>query len=121
MKRKTQSVADALHQQAKTNFLPEQIRELIFRARKATDDRILRLPQVREKVGRASATIWKDVSEGTFPPPVRIGPRAVGWKNSELQAWLEACSISSRSKQRLDMKAFVAALIASTGDVHAQP
>ncbi len=98
MKRSTQSVTNEIRRQAENNFLPEEIQELIVRTRRITDDRILRLPQVREKVGRANATIWKDVSEGTFPPPISIGPRAVGWYNSELSAWLEAWSIASRTK-----------------------
>lgn len=115
MKRSSQSVANVPRRQVENNFLPEEIQELIVRTRRITDDRILRLPQVREKVGRANATIWKDVSEGTLPPPVRIGPRAVGWRNSELLAWLEACSIASRTKQSVDMKAFVAQLIAPKG------
>lgn len=120
MKRSSQSVANVPRRQVENNFLPEEIQELIVRTRRITDDRILRLPQVREKVGRANATIWKDVSEGTLPPPISIGPRAVGWRNSELSAWLEAWSIASRTKQPVDMKAFVAQLIAPKGTENVQ-
>jgi len=115
MKRNTQSVTNASRHQTKNNFLPEEIQELIARTRRITDERILRLPQVREKVGRANATIWKDVSEGTLPPPISLGPRAVGWKSSELDAWIAAHEFASRSKTLVDMKAFVAQLIAPAG------
>lgn len=112
MKLSTQSVANEPCRQTVNNFLPEEIQELIVRTRRITDDRILRLPQVREKVGRANATIWKDVSEGTLPPPISIGSRAVGWKSSELDAWIAAHEFASRTKAHVDMKAFVAQLIA---------
>jgi len=112
MERNTQSAAKTPRHKAASLVLPDEIQNLIVRTRKITDDRILRLPHVREKVGRANATIWKDVSEGVFPPPVNIGPRAVGWRNSELTAWLEACSIATRTRQFIDMKAFIAQLIA---------
>ncbi|MCA9130899.1 MAG: AlpA family phage regulatory protein [Planctomycetales bacterium] len=120
MKRSTQPVANASRCPAESNFLSQEIQDLIVRTRRVTDDRVLRLPHVREKVGRANATIWKDVSEGTFPPPVRIGPRAVGWRNSELAAWLEACSIASRTRQPIDMKVFIAQLIAPKGTENVQ-
>lgn len=112
MKRSTKPVANTPRRQAENNFLPEEIQDLIVRTRRITDERVLRLPQVREKIGRANATIWKDVSEGTLPPPISLGPRAVGWKSSELDAWIAAHEFASRSKIPIDMKAFVAQLIA---------
>lgn len=112
MKRSTKPVANTPSRQAENNFLPEEIQDLIVLTRRITDNRVLRLPQVREKIGRANATIWKDVSEGTLPPPISIGPRAVGWKSSELDAWIAAHEFASRTKAPVDMKVFVAQLIA---------
>lgn len=112
MKRRSQSVANASIRQVENKFLPEEIQELIVVTRRITENRVLRLPQVREKIGRANATIWKDVSEGTLPPPISIGPRAVGWKSSELDAWIAAHEFASRTKAPVDMKTFVAQLIA---------
>lgn len=112
MKRRSQSVANASHHQVENKFLPEEIQELIVVTRRITENRVLRLPQVREKIGRANATIWKDVSEGTLLPPISIGPRAVGWKSSELDAWIAAHEFASRTKAPVDMKTFVAQLIA---------
>ena len=34
------------------------------------------------------STIYQRVREGTFPPPVNLGKRAVGWLASEVDAWL---------------------------------
>lgn len=90
----------------------KSLQELVQSARSTLNDRIWRLTQVSQITGRAKSTIWKDISKGIFPPPIRLGPRAVGWKNSEIQGWLEARSISSRSKQSIDMKEFVSMLTA---------
>jgi prophage regulatory protein len=51
-------------------------------------DRLLRLPQVREKVGLGRSAVYRLISEGLFPPGVRIGERAVAWRESDLDAWI---------------------------------
>ena len=50
--------------------------------------RLMRLPEVKAVTGLSRSTIYKTVSEGTFPRPVRINQRAVGWWEHEVQAWL---------------------------------
>jgi prophage regulatory protein len=50
---------------------------------------ILRLPAVKTRTGLSRSTIYLRVSEGTFPRPVSLGGRAVGWIDSEVQQWLE--------------------------------
>ena len=49
---------------------------------------ILRLPQVKGRVGLSRSSIYLAVSQGRFPQPVRLGDRAVGWLESEVEAWL---------------------------------
>ncbi|MDE3157089.1 MAG: AlpA family transcriptional regulator [Acidobacteriota bacterium] len=49
---------------------------------------ILRLPAVKARVGLSRSSIYKMVSAREFPTPVRLGPRAVGWLESEVEAWL---------------------------------
>ena len=51
--------------------------------------RLLRLPQVLELVGSGRSTLYAMVDRGEFPPPVRIGARAVAWRARDVQAWLE--------------------------------
>ena len=53
--------------------------------------KILRLPDVIDRVGFSRSTIYDFVSKGRFPVPVRIGVRAVGWLNSDIDAWINAC------------------------------
>ncbi len=103
--------------QRKAAPLPPELIWLIERARQIVGDRILRLPKLCDKIGRAPATVWGDVRKLTFPPPVRLGPRAVGWRESEVDAWLEARSFATRCTDNpLDIKLFVAELIALKGN-----
>lgn len=49
---------------------------------------ILRLPAVKSRTGLARSTIYLRASQGTFPKQVLLGDRAVGWVESEIEAWL---------------------------------
>ena len=51
--------------------------------------RILRLGDVTRLTGLSKATIYRQIHAGTFPRPVKLGPRAVGWFANEVQDWLE--------------------------------
>ena len=51
---------------------------------------ILRLPAVKARTGLSRSTIYHRVSCGTFPAPVPLGGRAVGWIEAEVHAWLTA-------------------------------
>jgi prophage regulatory protein len=50
--------------------------------------RILRLKDVIEKTGLARSTIYKYVDAGTFPKPIPLGGRSVGWVDSEVHDWI---------------------------------
>lgn len=54
------------------------------------DTMILRMPQVIEKTGLARATVYKLVKGGSFPKPLKLGARAVGWRVADVQRWLES-------------------------------
>jgi len=49
---------------------------------------ILRLPIVKARTGLSRSTIYVRVSDGTFPKPVSLGARAVGWPESDIDAWI---------------------------------
>ena len=57
---------------------------------------ILRLPAVKTRTGLSRSTIYLRVSEGTFPKPVSLGGRAVGWLEAEIQEWLQRRIEASR-------------------------
>lgn len=57
---------------------------------------ILRLPTVKARTGLSRSTIYLRISKGTFPAPISLGSRAVGWVESEISDWLEAQIVASR-------------------------
>ena len=52
--------------------------------------RIVRRDEVSKLTGLARATIYKKVADGSFPAPIRLGARSVGWRLSDVVAWLQA-------------------------------
>lgn len=57
---------------------------------------ILRLPAVKASTGLSRSSIYLRVAEGTFPKPVGLGGRAVGWLEAEIQDWLRQRIEASR-------------------------
>lgn len=54
-------------------------------------ERILRLPKVLEVCGGIGrSTLYGWMNAGTFPKPIKLGVRAVGWAETEIDAWLES-------------------------------
>ncbi|MDZ7840406.1 MAG: AlpA family phage regulatory protein [Gammaproteobacteria bacterium] len=51
---------------------------------------MIRIGEVCDFVGVCRTTIYRWVSEGTFPSPVRISERAVRWRVDEIEAWRDA-------------------------------
>ena len=56
----------------------------------ATGIRILREADVIAMTGLSRTTIWRWGNDGSFPPPIRLGPpgsRAKGWRLGDIQDW----------------------------------
>lgn len=51
-------------------------------------DRFIRLPEVLDRTGLSSVTIWRKERAGVFPARVRLGPNAVAWRESEVNEWM---------------------------------
>jgi prophage regulatory protein len=56
---------------------------------------ILRIKAVKELTGLGRSSIYDKIKRNEFPPPIILGPRAVGWLVSDLDAWLNAQAASS--------------------------
>lgn len=52
--------------------------------------RIIRLKEVIDSTGLSRSTIYKHISEGSFPKPVGLGDRCVGWVEQEIHDWILA-------------------------------
>lgn len=52
---------------------------------------LLREPKVLAVTGTSRSTLWANIKEGYFVPPVKIGPgRAVGWPQGEILVVIRA-------------------------------
>jgi prophage regulatory protein len=50
---------------------------------------ILRLPAVKSRTGLSRSTIYQRMATGSFPKPISLGERAVGWVEAEIDEWLQ--------------------------------
>jgi prophage regulatory protein len=68
---------------------------------------VLRLPMVRCMTGLGRSTIYRMEADGQFAPRIRLGMRAVGWLERDVQKWLALRIQSSRPRIRgpLDQRA----------------
>jgi prophage regulatory protein len=57
---------------------------------------ILRRPQVEARTGLSRSTIYARIQDGTFPRPILLGSRAVGWISNEIDGWLDQRIKASR-------------------------
>lgn len=59
-------------------------------------ERILRLSDVKTRTGLSRSTIYLNISKASFPKPISLGARCVGWLESEIDSWITACIKNSR-------------------------
>ena len=52
--------------------------------------KILKVKQVAEELNVSVQQIYKLVSKGRFPKPIKLGERGSGWLTSEIDAWLQS-------------------------------
>lgn len=49
---------------------------------------IIRIGKVSEKVGLSPSMIYVSSSRGDFPTPIRLTKRTIGWREEEVDQWL---------------------------------
>lgn len=74
---------------------------------------IMRLPALLDTYGVSRAFIYKQIANGLFPSQVTLGPRSVGWLQSEVECVMLA-RINGYSNDK------IAALVAHLKDERAQ-
>lgn len=52
--------------------------------------RLLRLPEVIKITGLGRDTIYRYIREGRFPRQRRLSERTSGWREDEVQAWVDS-------------------------------
>ncbi len=56
----------------------------------------LRLGDVMRVTGLGRSTVYRLMAERRFPPPCRLGRRAVGWRSSDFSQWSAARPVTRR-------------------------
>lgn len=56
---------------------------------KTQPKRFLRRPEVQARIPLSTSEIYRRIEAGTFPKPIPLGARAVGWLESDIDAWIE--------------------------------
>jgi prophage regulatory protein len=56
----------------------------------ASIPQMLRLPAVLRMTGLSRSTVYRMVAEHTFPAPVKLAKRAVGWRYDDVWQWTAA-------------------------------
>ena len=62
------------------------------------NEKILRLKTVLGRTGLTRSMAYVLLKDGQFPRPINRGARAVGWLESEIDAWIAARVEASRAK-----------------------
>jgi prophage regulatory protein len=50
--------------------------------------RLIKLKEVIQKTSLGHSSIYKFISEGTFPKQVSLGAKSVAWLESEIDDWI---------------------------------
>ena len=50
----------------------------------------MRLPDVLQATCLSRSTVYRMVAEHSFPAPVKLSKRAVGWRHGDVQRWSDA-------------------------------
>ncbi len=58
---------------------------------------ILRRPQVQQHTGLSRSTLYQCIKDGEFPKSIALGPRSVGWLESDISDWIAERVKISRS------------------------
>lgn len=63
--------------------------------------KILRRRALREVTGLSDSSLDRAVRDGTFPKPIQLGSRAVGWPDFAIYEWLnERAKLSGRGIEK---------------------
>ena len=53
-------------------------------------DVLLTRREVERRTGLSRSTIYRKMSDGTFPVPLKVSERAVRWRDSDIRAYVDS-------------------------------
>jgi prophage regulatory protein len=57
-------------------------------------ERLLRRAVVQDRTSLSVSELYRRMAAGTFPKPVVIGAQSVAWRESEVDAWIAALTVT---------------------------
>ncbi len=60
--------------------------------------KVIRLPEVKDRIGMSKPSIYRLMKLGKFPQAKRLGERSVGWFESEIDEWLDSRLLSTETE-----------------------
>ena len=69
---------------------------------KTQNTKLIRLPAVIERTGYSRSWIYELIKQKQFPQPIKIGSRAVGFIESEIEEFLQELISKSRALTNLE-------------------
>ena len=54
----------------------------------AEPDRILRIRTVLNRTGLSRSTLYRKISDGSFPKQLKLGEHSAGWRESNINQWI---------------------------------
>ena len=61
--------------------------------------KILRVPQVLDRLGIGRSTLYEWMARDAFPRSIPLGERSIGWLESDVDEWIEARARRARGVQ----------------------
>jgi prophage regulatory protein len=55
-----------------------------------TENRFIRMPDLRSKVGLSKSQIYKLIQQGEFPKPIKLGDKIAVWAQTEVEEWMSS-------------------------------
>lgn len=63
--------------------------------------KVLRRSVVERVAGKTRSSIYAGMAAGAFPKPIKLGSKAVGWLESEIEAWIAERIAERDERERL--------------------
>lgn len=57
-------------------------------------DRLLKLDEVRRKIGMGATWIYDRIRKGEFPRPLKLSERCVRWRERDINAWIDSLPLT---------------------------
>ncbi len=52
-------------------------------------DRLLRLPDVLNRIPVSKSAFWQGIKTGRYPKPLKLGPRTTVWLEADIQSLID--------------------------------